>query len=161
MTIRRILFLDFDGVLNSKDNEDAICSVWADGIGKSKDGYGYLFDQRCVHWLNHIHHVTSCQYVISSTWRWQGIENIRDMFTLRGINGDIIGVTPLDEFSELRGFDVQGWIKDNGREGDQYCILDDQCDFLPNQIDNILVRTDPKYGLTRYSAYSVISKFGC
>ena len=152
---RKIIFLDFDGVLNSKDNEDAICCAWKDGDGKSKDAYGYLFDQRCVNWLNHIHHVTGCCYVISSSWRSAGLADLINMFIQRNINGSIIGITPSNEFNHLRGMDIEEWIAENGMEGDVYCIIDDHNDFLEHQAQ-WHVMPDTKYGLTKYHSQTAI-----
>lgn len=90
--------------------------------------------------------------------------------------GEVIDVTPTEvdvvnrgtcEFYDLvdRGFEIQQWIDDHKNEIESYCIIDDDNDMLPSQIDNF-VRTsnntdhedcvDVGYGLTRKCAERVI-----
>lgn len=161
----KILFLDIDGVLNSIDNDYAMCELWRlDKSNKSRDEFGTLFDERCVRWLKWIIEKTDCKIVISSTWRMSGLKTIQLMWETRNLPGEVIDITPVSVSPEIinlyaatnneadRGYEIQEWIDLNKPE--HYCIIDDDNDMLDHQH---FVRTNKSTGINYSSAHGVVS----
>lgn len=154
----KIIFLDIDGVLNVHE----IGSVY------EKDRFGHLFVQDFVNNLGRIVEETGAKIVISSTWRYAGLEIMKEMWAERGLPGEVIDITPdcmylhnegLFEWIDQveRGHEIDYWLSHNP-EVTNYIILDDCNDFLKQQLGNF-VRTannvnhpdalDLGYGLTK------------
>jgi hypothetical protein len=154
----KVLFLDIDGVLNSDDNESVLSRLWkeSNSVIKSKDRFGYLFDQRCVTWLEYIVMATGCKIVISSSWRRAGLEAMRTMWAERDLPGEVIDITPWGDDAQHddydnRGNQIQSWIDKHSL--DAYCIVDDYDQMLQGQN---FVETDSEFGLTRESALEIV-----
>lgn len=158
----KIIFLDIDGVLNV--------------IEQGYDDYGPIFHKHFEENLKWIIENTGSKIVISSSWRTDGIEKLRNMWIDRNLSGDIIDITPqcyelvdsgkFEFYDEVkRGHEIQDWIDRNQDYIETYCIIDDDNDFLENQLANF-VRTanniehedciDIGYGLTRKCSEKVI-----
>lgn len=148
-----VLFLDFDGVLNSMDFMKVRSRL---GIIHS-DKYGDTFDPRCVLNLELIIKETNAQIVISSVWKYQGLEFMKQMWKERILPGTIIGVTP--NINGPRGQEIEKWLQ-NEMSVYEYAIIDDDTDMLPHQMNNF-VRTDSDFGLSYDNAKKVIEIFGC
>ena len=150
----KILFIDFDGVLNSFDNMRVLYSLHdqTKGTVKSMDSYGHLFDDRCVKWLRYIVSKTDCKIVVSSSWKTAGLDRLRLMFYDRKIDLDIVGITPNIENS-IRGKEIQKYIDKHNITN--YCILDDHNDMLDSQMDRF-VQCDGNFGLTHKEVKKVI-----
>lgn len=159
--MKKILFLDIDGVLNSFDSYSSYDKLWAiDNDFKSRDQYGQLFDERCVRWLRYIIEKTDCKIVVSSSWRKNGLLSIQAMWEDRKLAGEVIDITPFgmnDELEEehgeeaIRGHKIQDWLNKN--ECDTYCIVDDRSDMMEHQIH---VKTNKRYGLDYKTSRSII-----
>ncbi len=141
----KILFLDFDGVLNSRDYIQSISSTWTTE----------QLDPKAVELLNQIVLQTSCKVVVSSTWRiLKTKEQLIQILKSYGFVGDVIGVTPqlyvpLNE----RGHEIQLWL-DHHLEVSQFSIVDDDSDMahlLPK-----LVKTKFQTGLQQEHATKII-----
>jgi predicted dehydrogenase len=142
----RVIFLDFDGVLNS------------DSFFRANDGRyvpGAL-DPGAVARLTALVARTGAKVVIASTWRLDyTLERIREILAKHGFVGEVIGVTPsiqrVDEDEGCivrhgpRGLEIQAWIDAQPEPVEAFVILDDQRDMehlLPR-----LVCTDFATGL--------------
>jgi hypothetical protein len=158
----KVMFLDIDGVLNSSDNMSAQANLWhIDNKHKSRDKFGHLFDERCVRWLQYIIYKTNCKIVISSTWRYSGLEEMKKMWEERNLPGEIIDITP--DCSNLRksgiyivvkrGDEIEKWLTDNKENVDSYVIVDDDDDMLEHQH---LVKTDTMIGLNYETSNKII-----
>ena len=151
----KIIFLDIDGVLNCQDAYLAgqcqyVEWTWEDG---RKDHC-----QRFCSWsrslLNRLIRETGAKIVISSTWRFSGLEFMRKVWKLEEMEGDIIGITPslradgiriprgmeIDYFLENGlGFRHINWDEQTQREYmeksgvENYIIIDDDSDMLYGQ----------------------------
>jgi len=139
----KVIFLDFDGVLNIHPF-----------IGKDK--FGHIFNKRCVMNLDTILKNTGAKIVVSSTWRMSGTDFIKEMWIDRNLPGEIIGCTPkfntprvmnAVELMEYRGrgLEIEEYINKHGIK--KYCIIDDDSDMLPNQMD-YFVKVNHNSGLT-------------
>jgi hypothetical protein len=156
----KIIFLDIDGVLNV--------------IGQGYDEFGQIFHKHFEDNLKFIVEKTGAKIVISSSWRSDGLELMREMWQKRQLPGELIGITPnLEEvfgrgnfkfYDQVsRGHEIQQWIDDNNIKF--YCIIDDDSDMLTSQMNNF-VRTsgnidhsdcvDIGYGLTKKCAEAVV-----
>jgi HAD domain in Swiss Army Knife RNA repair proteins len=135
----KVIFLDFDGVLNSWK----YTNIWL-GNCTIKDGYidrdkyGFLFDKNCVLNLKNLIDKASADIVISSSWRHLGLEKIKMLWNDRQLPGEVIGIIPKHDKqttgnseSLSRGECIQLWLEENPIES--YVILDDNDDFLEEQ----------------------------
>lgn len=160
----KILFLDFDGVLNSADNSEILMKLLPDNPELLHRFIpGIIFDERCVRWLAYIVRESGCKIVISSSWRLQyELEELQQIWKNNEFPGEIIDYTPFDgnvtfnSNGELsrdfeRGREIQMWI--DRHKPFRYCILDDEFDMLPEQV---FVQTDPEFGLTAETAKLVL-----
>jgi len=167
----KVIFLDIDGVLN------VYC--------ESHDKWGCTFHRHLVDNLRYIIEKTGAKIVISSTWRSgftmfdgsyiDGLTGLKQMWIDRNLPGEIIDITPNAqdvikntdiEFYDLvdRGHEIKLWLDKN--PVDNYCIIDDDNDFLTEQKSNF-VRTannidhpdcvDIGLGLTKICADKIIN----
>lgn len=175
---RPLVFLDFDGVLNTERH-------FAELKGKGlpfKDKYGPLFDPEAVENLKKIIDVTSAQIVASSSWRYMGLEDLQRMWHDRDLPGKIAGITPLhtdddklletdlseldvitaDMFCSSRGNQIRAYFEETGMDMDaqRYVIMDDLKDVLPEQEDHF-IRINPIVGITEEDAERAIEILNC
>ena len=161
--MRKIIFLDIDGVLNTKE--------WHSRMTKDtpKDEYGYAFDPVTVKNLAHIIDKTGADIVISSSWKFYGVAKLRKMWEIRNLPGTILDITPntvsdemllnvnLDEMElgVCRGNEIKEWLSRHKGEVSNYVIIDDFDDLLPEQ-ENHTVLTDSLIGITNFDAEKAI-----
>lgn len=138
----KVLFLDIDGVLNSREwylrNKENIIT---------NSGFMYRHDEeldpKACALVNELCESENLKIVISSTWRkFHTLKEISDMFASRGLFGHIIGSTPQLR-GGYRGQEVDEWLYDNPGVT-KHVILDDDGDFKPEQP---LVLTNWEYGV--------------
>jgi hypothetical protein len=155
----KVIFLDFDGVLNHE-------KFYSNRFSKRYD-LDYVevphpyseIDPECVSNLNYIIEHTGAVVVLSTSWRHSGIEYCVDILQNTGFNGIVIDRTPdFWESWSVRGNEIQHWIDTNkSKEGvESYVILDDDSDMLLSQKNNF-VRVDFRYGLTKDLSEKAIS----
>jgi hypothetical protein len=114
----KIIFLDIDGVLNVYEN--------------GSDEFGKLFYKQYEENLRRIIEETGADIVISSTWRYAGLDKMQLMWEMRDLPGRVIGITPFfREHLTKRGEEIAEWIRENNISN--YCIIDDCADMLPEQ----------------------------
>ena len=153
----RYIFLDFDGVMNTERSYKAFVAAgepW-------RDNYGHFFDSEAVENLRHIVEATAADIVITSTWKYKGLDAMHTLWTLREMPGILLGVTPeasIDDYC-TRGMEILKWLSQNGHdESDnfRYVILDDSSFFLPEQMPH-LIKTSSSVGLTQEDAEKAIA----
>ena len=157
--MRKVIFLDFDGVLNTK--------YW--DRNATIDRYGYAFDPNAVANLKKILDETGADIVISSSWKSMGLTNLRKMWEDRKLPGHVIDVTPNsmgDEFLlhadldngdllSIRGQEIKEWLMLHENGISHYAILDDMNDVLHEQQPHF-VWIDPEVGITEGNAAQAI-----
>jgi len=137
----KVIFLDIDGVLN-------VCT-------KQRDEFGSIFHKEFVDNLRHIVEETNAKIVITSTWRFSGLNTMKEMWLKRNLPGEVIDITPFKSKKEKktlgwsnlpfrerceRGEEIKDWLELN--EVDSYCIIDDDCDFLTEQMCRFIQTSD-------------------
>ena len=148
----RLIFLDFDGVLNSQ-----FWYVRTNGSRGRDD-----LDTDAIGFLNNLIAATDAKVVVSSTWRLnRTVEELQAILDRNGFKGEVVGKTKdLRGEGCLRGNEIRCWIEDNptmlgGRASwdySDYVIFDDDSDMLYWQKDNF-IHIDPYAGLTPNSVF--------
>lgn len=117
----KILFLDIDGVCNSREYGEKVGTLWE------------VIDPAQAAMVRRIIIQTGCRMVLSSTWRLY--PNTREL--VRNEIAEYIDVTPdMQKGGKWgvtdRGVEIKAWLDANpGVE--RYAILDDNDDMLPGQ----------------------------
>lgn len=101
----KIIFLDFDGVLNTEHHQRLLQYE-----GKAwQDKHGACFDPEAVKQLQTIVDMTHADIVIESSWKYLGLEAMQEMWKDRQLPGRIIVTNPYDGLTEelaMRGIDI-------------------------------------------------------
>lgn len=146
---RAILFLDVDGVLNSRAyvERGGSLNCRTDGI-----------DPLAVVQLQRIVDESGCELVLSSTWRLIfSLADMRGKLIAAGMRHpvplidrtpDLASSNTAGSRAQVRGLEVNAWIAATGFTGRFVCVDDDR-DFLPGQP---LVQTTADEGLTAIHA---------
>ena len=136
LSSQKIIFLDFDGVLNSIGTKDRIIHpLFYHKIRGLDDFRVKLVSDLAIE--------KSADIVISSTWReFYQLNELISLLGSRGMRANIIGRTPIahEEIFDNRKMridredEIEAWMKQNGVP-DYFLILDDiQTKFKDNQV---------------------------
>jgi hypothetical protein len=126
--IKRIIFLDIDGVL-------APIRTW--------DRYGDL-EPMCIRELNEIVASSGAVVVVSSIWRHgKTVAELQQMLEAQGFTGHVLDKTPSDMPAAGRGTEIAAWLAEHAVDG--YVIIDDHADM--GELRTHLVQTHPAHGL--------------
>ena len=145
-----VIFIDIDGVIVTERTL----------MGRT--GRNALGDERCVAQLNRVTDATGASLVLSSSWRFCGLEEMRLIFRHWGVSGDLISMTPdltqLSGESGLysgvpRGREIQKWMDENPVS--VFTIVDDDGDM--EHLTPWLVKTNFADGLTGADADRLIA----
>lgn len=151
----KVIFLDFDGVLNSGPYFDARGGI--DGIWEAKEEHEAL-DPAAVRRLNRLIERTGAKVVVSSSWRHgRTVEQLQALLTARGFIGEVIdktitSVPNTDPLSKRvcgsRGDEILHWVTLNSRAygGIEFVVLDDDSDM--DAVWRCFVQTTFAQGLT-------------
>ena len=171
--MKKYIFLDFDGVLNTERNHSALLSA-----GKMpSDVYGPLFDMEAVYNLKTIVDATGSGIIITSSWKLEGEDRMELLWKIRQMPGELLGITPESVLSDEdilnmdlknpetfiglaggRGGEIKAWLRQNAPRSAgnyRYVILDDLPDFLREQQENF-VQINPRVGITAEDAARAI-----
>ncbi len=140
--MRCILFLDIDGVMVLENNSEGI--------------YDHSpFDKGCVKVLNDIIDKTSCEIIISSTWKhFFSLKEMQEIFSWNGVNKVPIGFTPnydkkLEQDEEpdiIKCHEITQWLSKHGSNDTcRWCVTDDW--DLSYALKNFVRCRDNKKGL--------------
>lgn len=146
--MNRIIFLDFDGVINS--------DCWFRKTVNSLRNPCRDLDPKAVRRVNRIIEATQAQTVVSSAWRqFYSLEELRGILHKVGFHGEVIAATPSSydpqhlkrswwESDRIRGDEIQAWL-DHYKKPCKFVIFDDAEEM--GHLDPYLVRTNFLYGL--------------
>lgn len=160
----KIIFLDFDGVLNTGHFQWLLKQqgkIW-------QDEYGAFFDPNAVIQLERIINATDADIVVESSWKFLGLDAMKELWKVRNLPGRIIDITPssvsdeyllnadIDSMHLYKGVEIASWLSINGKPNTRYVIIDDECVALESQSSNFIL-TNPFKGLTEDRANRAIS----
>jgi hypothetical protein len=145
----KVIFLDFDGVLNS--------SNWAHSFPDRCPSGDDMIDPIAVGRLNKIVEATGAHVVVSSVWRkcrrYPRTE-LQEILNRFGFKGTVLGITPSSK-SGIRGGEIQEWIDTyNRHELTSFVIIDDSSDMA--HLMHKLVRTEYLAGLQDHHVTAAI-----
>lgn len=174
----KIIFLDFDGVLNHEMWYKRRFQEMDMELYTSKYPY-YEFDPLSIEQLNRIIEQTGAKVVVSSTWRHgKTPQQLQELLENVGFKGEVISKTPdfvaygkkIDgdpiAYTVPRGCEIDWWLENEGkfqrinwsveRQKEylekaivkNYIILDDDSDMLYNQREHF-IKTSIYSGLTK------------
>jgi len=137
----KIVFLDFDGVLNSDQSVQQL-------------GTRYRFSPPSVAALNELLRQTDARIVITSSWRnnWTLIENASFLKRDGVLPNRVVGKTTTLE--KERGLEIDAWLRSAPYPIISYVILDDRDDMVMHQAR--LVQVNPQFGLNSAQARRAI-----
>jgi hypothetical protein len=136
--VRRVIFLDIDGVL-------APIRSW--------ERYGDL-SPACIDVLNAIVARVDADIVVSSTWRYgKTVGELQEMLQAEGFAGRVIDTTPTGPPGASRGEEIAAWLAEHDVSG--YAIIDDHVDM--GDLRAHLVQTHPGHGLQSADVPRVIA----
>lgn len=141
LPVNRLVFLDFDGVLNS----NAYFRRCPEAAGSVS------IDKVLVKRLSDFLLRSNCDVVISSTWReGRKLAELRDILLDRGLaeslSSKIVGMTPVLDGDAERGEEILAFLTKKVRGMVPFVIFDDDDDM--GSFRSRLVQTDPEVGLS-------------
>ena len=168
MYIRKIVFLDIDGVLNTEHYQGLLQYQ-----GKSwQDEYGAFFDPNTVKQLKRIIDATGADIVVESSWKYLGLDAMKELWKVRSLPGKIIDITPSSVSDEhllnidlenidtsilyCKGMEIASWLSEQERQDIRYVIIDDEYVILDSQLPHFIL-TNPYEGITEEQANKAIS----
>ena len=150
--MRKIIFLDFDGVLNTEYYQGLLQFQ-----GKQwQDQYGAFFDPRAVRQLKRVIDTTGADIVVESSWKYLGLEAMQELWRVRDLPGRVIDITPSLTGNASKGEEIAAWLSEYAMPDARYVIIDDEYVVLDTQIP-YFIWTNPYEGLTEEQANRAIS----
>ena len=141
--MRKIIFLDFDGVLNTEYYQGLLQFQ-----GKQwQDEHGAFFDPRAVRQLKRVIDTTGADIVVESSWKYLGLEAMQELWRVRNLPGRVIDITPSLTNNKNKGEGIAAWLSEYAMPDARYVIIDDEYVVLDSQIP-YLIWTNPYEGLT-------------
>ena len=164
---RKIIFLDIDGVLNTEYYQGLL-----EYQGKPwQDEYGAFFDPKSVKQLKKIIDATDADIVVESSWKYLGLDAMKELWDARNLPGRVIDITPSSVSNEhlininldyldtstlhCKGIEIASWLAEQ-TEDIRYVIIDDEYVILESQFPHFIL-TNPYEGITEEQANRTIS----
>jgi hypothetical protein len=138
----KILFLDFDDVLNT-----------AATLAR-----GELFESANIEVLNAVIDRTDAAIVVTSMWRLGASpEELEELLVTSGVHaqGRVVGTTPCLA-DRSRGAEISAWLQQASVPVGTFVILDDRNDM--EIWTERLVQTDPQCGLVRSQVDEIVAR---
>ena len=149
--MNKIIFLDFDGVLNTEHYQGLLQYQ-----GKSwQDEYGAFFDPNAVKQLKRIIDATGADIVVESSWKYLGLDAMKELWEVRNLPGTIIDITP-SLLGKNKGVEIASWLTEQANQNIRYAIIDDEYVILDSQLPHFIL-TNPYEGITEEQANRAIS----
>lgn len=160
---RKIIFLDFDGVLNTEHYQGLLRyqgEPW-------QDEHGAFFDPNAVKQLRRIIDATGAVIVIESSWKYLGLDAMKELWKVRNLPGRVIDITPSSVSDEYllknldttmihcKGMEIASWLSEQA-EDIRYTIIDDEYVILDSQLPHFIL-TNPYEGITEEQTNRAIS----
>ena len=147
----KIIFLDFDGALNTEHYQGLLQYQ-----GKPwQDEYGAFFDPKAVKQLKRIIDATDADIVVESSWKYLGLDAMKELWKVRNLPGTIIDITP-SLLGKNKGVEIASWLSKYAKQDIRYVIIDDEYVILDSQLPYFIL-TNPYEGITEEQANRAIS----
>ena len=147
----KIIFLDFDGVLNTEHYQGLLQYQ-----GKPwQDEYGAFFDPKAVKQLKGIVDATDADIVVESSWKYLGLDAMKELWEVRNLPGTIIDITP-SLLGKNKGVEIASWLSKYAKQDIRYVIIDDEYVILDSQLPHFIL-ANPYEGITEEQANRAIS----
>lgn len=144
--MNNIIFLDFDGVVNTIYWSQGPDGVYNQNVFKS--GHEELNNKQAIGWLNELYKHCPYDIVVSSTWRLgMSTEELQYLLIRSGFDPDIRVIDKTPVLHDERGKEIQAWIDKYDFTGN-FIIIDDDSDMC--HLKNRLVQPDTYIGITLY-----------
>lgn len=145
-----ILFVDIDGVLNTRSHLRR--QMLQNGFCTKMD-----WCPSAINNLRRLCEMVDGHIVVSSSWRHDHtLEQLREIFCNNGLDDQrVIGVTPsaaeqTGSENYCRGHEIAAWLREHPAEN--YVILDDDATMLSHQMER-LIRTGIENGFAEPDAF--------
>ena len=149
--MNKIIFLDIDGVLNTEHYQGLLQYQ-----GKPwQDEYGAFFDPKAVKQLKRIIDATDADIVVESSWKYLGLDAMKELWEVRNLPGTIIDITP-SLLGKNKGVEIASWLSKYAKQDIRYVIIDDEYVILDSQLPHFIL-TNPYEGITEEQANRAIS----
>lgn len=133
-----VIFLDFDGVINTlvyDEKEKRIRYFYPDD--------GKVNDRTAIEYINLLGEKTEANVVVSSSWRiGETLASLQEILYNSGLRLDVIGKTPRMDY-HIRGEEIQEYLKYHP-EVDKFIIIDDDEDM--GELTHRLVKCEDDIG---------------
>lgn len=122
--------------------------------------------------LKRIIDATGADIVIESSWKYLGLDAMKELWKVRNLPGKIIDITPssvsdeyllsadLDDLDKsmfhCKGMEIASWLSEQKRQDIRYVIIDDEYVILDSQLPHFIL-TNPYEGITEELANRAIS----
>ena len=140
---KHIVFLDFDGVLNSTTWYGVVWDSVVMGEGDLPPGCDKDFDPENVRAVAQLIRALDADVVVSSSWRH--LPEVPDRLVKVGLPRPV-GITP-DDPERIRGKEIAAWLALHP-EVEDYLILDDDVDDIQPYHNGHVVKTSVHAGFT-------------
>lgn len=162
--MHNIVFLDIDGVVNTIQVDSKPFKGRMFYREPDENGlyyyYGDILDNKvsnhqAIMWLNKLCKETNSKIVISSTWRYSGLEKVKSALYNSGLFKDIEIVGETERLNIERKEEIKSWLEENHKIVNNFVILDD--DTI--EFDNFVKIDGTKgFGYTEYNKAKEILK---
>ena len=166
--MNKIIFLDFDGVLNTEHYQGLLQYQ-----GKPwQDEYRAFFDPNAVKQLKRIIDATGADIVVESSWKYLGLDAMKELWEVRSLPGRIIDITSLSVSDQqllnidldnidtsmlhCKGMEISSWLLEQKKQDIRYVIIDDEYVILDSQLPHFIL-INPYEGITEEQANKAIS----
>jgi hypothetical protein len=132
--MNKIIFLDFDSVLNTEHYQGLLqyqSSPW-------QDEYGAFFDPNAVKQLTRIIDATDADIVVESSWKYLGLDAMKELWKVRNLPGTIIDITP-SLLGKNKGVEIASWLSKYAKQDIRYVIIDDEYVILDSQLPHFIL----------------------
>ena len=145
--MRRVLFLDVDGVLNRTGFRP-----------RESTGLRSWIEPELAQRLSEVLRTIDADIVMSSDWRLnRTLEQLREELRAAAIIGTLVDVTP-ELAGKPRWREIQAWLRANDIAPEAAVIVDDIYDM--GELGTRFVRASPLSGLDDAAARAIVGLFG-
>ena len=147
--MRRVVFLDIDGVLNSRATRPS-----------DRAGLRNWLDPVNVAVLNELIDRSEFEIVVTSSWRRdRTVEELASDFAAVGIRRTPAGATPdVGRSGAARGGEIRAWLDAQAAAPDRVVVLDDE--FVISGFEKEHVRISSLNGLQREDLGAILARLG-